>query len=56
MIETLKITSGSPELLRKIQRDVIRLLGEYEANPVNQGQRSAAQVAVGKTRIVPGER
>lgn len=56
MNETIKITCGSPEVLRRLQTDIHRLLKEYETTMDNALQRRAAGVAAGKVRIVSGER
>lgn len=54
-METLKITCGSPELLRKLKTDVLRLLGGYSVNSI-AGQQISARAAIGKVRIVQGEK
>lgn len=56
MNETLKVTCGSLEVLRRLQKDVHALLREYETTPGNALQQRAAGVAAGKVRIVSGER
>jgi F0F1-type ATP synthase membrane subunit b/b' len=55
-METLKITCGSPELIRRLQKDVHQLLKAYEASAKDAGQKRSAMVAATKTRIVMGEK
>lgn len=53
--ETLKITCGSPELLRSVKRHILQYLSEQEVNgPAHL--RKAATACIGKTRIVSGSK
>lgn len=55
MDETLKITSGSPELLRAAKRHMLLFLTEQENNgPAHL--RKAAAASIGKTRILSGSK
>ena len=56
MMQTLKVTVGSPELMNRLQTDVLKLLDAYTKTLSGNGLQSAAEAAIRRTRVTIGDR